>query len=275
MWTRVIAAGAAAVVLVTGGLAFAQEGGDDADRLPAERVILDRLAPLVEEGTIDESQAAAVAEELAPLVRRFRLQQEGERHRARVHGTARRVAEILEVEPEELAAQLEAGATLAEIAAAAGSTAGELVAALLEPLRQRLDEAVADGHLDEARAARMLEQAEERLSRLVDTEHPFRPVLREQRRHRIRTGALHLAGEVLGLPAGELRSRLQAGETLAEVAGSQGVAVDDLVAGLLEPLEQQLEVAVRRGRLSAEQAADRLASAEEQLRTRIAASPTR
>ncbi len=146
---------------------------------------------------------------------------------------------------------------------------------MLVPLRQRLDEAVATGHIDEARAAQTVERSEEQLRRLVDAEHPFRHALREQRRHRLRTGALHLAAGVLGLPAGELRSRLQAGETLAEVAGAQGVAVDDLVGALLEPLEEQLELAVGRGRLTFEQAAERLAAAEEQLRRRIAASPSR
>ena len=67
----------------------------------------------------------------------------------------------------QLAAELRAGKSLAEVATARGTSVDGLEAALVAPLKRKLDRAVAAGRLDAARAAAMLQRAEARIERLV------------------------------------------------------------------------------------------------------------
>jgi hypothetical protein len=59
------------------------------------------------------------------------------------------------------------GGTLAELAGEHGSSGADLVAAMLGVIAERVERAVADGRLDEGRAADLLAQAEQRLTRVV------------------------------------------------------------------------------------------------------------
>jgi polyhydroxyalkanoate synthesis regulator phasin len=71
---------------------------------------------------------------------------------------------------------------------------------------------------------------------------------------------LSVAAETLGLSEDDLRTALEAeGATLASVAGDQGVAVEDLVAALVQAGRERLDEAVAEGRLTQEQADERAA----------------
>jgi hypothetical protein len=67
----------------------------------------------------------------------------------------------------QLATELRAGKSLAQVATARGRSVDGLEAALLAPLKRKLDRAVASGRLESARAATMLERAAKRVERLV------------------------------------------------------------------------------------------------------------
>lgn len=69
---------------------------------------------------------------------------------------------------QQLDAELRAGKSLAQVATARGKSVDGLEAALLAPVKRKLDRAVAAGRLDAARAAAMLARAEARIERLVD-----------------------------------------------------------------------------------------------------------
>ena len=67
----------------------------------------------------------------------------------------------------QLAAELRAGKSLAQVATARGKSVDGLEAALLAPLKRKLDRAVASGRLESARATTMLDRAAKRIERLV------------------------------------------------------------------------------------------------------------
>jgi hypothetical protein len=81
---------------------------------------------------------------------------------------------------------------------------------------------------------------------------------------------LAAAATALGMSEDELRTALEAeGTTLADVAEEQGVAVDDLVAALVTAQEERIAQAVEDGRLTQEEADERLADLEERVTERV------
>ncbi len=157
-----------AVALVTTGIALADTEAVAQDEPVAEGAqeglafagILERLAPLVEDGTITQAQAEAVAEQLAgqPPLRWERGVQ-----------AVRGAAELLGLAPQEIVEALHDGSTLAEIAAANGSSGEELIAYLVGIVDERLTEAVADGRITEEQKAEALEQATDVITTAVNT----------------------------------------------------------------------------------------------------------
>jgi hypothetical protein len=127
--------------------------------------VMEKLGPLVEEGTITQAQAEAVAEVLA----------EGPRHRP--HGPRgaglETVAEFLGISVDDIRAALEEGQTLADVAADNGSSAQALIDELVAEAEERLDQAIADGRLDEAEKADKLAEITERVTDMVNGEFEF------------------------------------------------------------------------------------------------------
>lgn len=69
--------------------------------------------------------------------------------------------------------------------------------------------------------------------------------------------------EALGLEPAELREALAGGATLAEVAEEQGVSTDDLVASLVDDVEERVASALEAERIDEDRADEILAGAEE------------
>jgi hypothetical protein len=78
--------------------------------------------------------------------------------------------------------------------------------------------------------------------------------------------SLDAAAEALGMTADELRTALEAeGTTLAEVAEAEGVEVSALVDALVKWATERIDEAVASGRLTQEQADERIAGLETRL----------
>jgi len=75
--------------------------------------------------------------------------------------------------------------------------------------------------------------------------------------------------EMLGLEVDELRAQLEAGATLAEVAEANGVDADELVDQLVADATERIEDKVAEGRLSEDEAADKLADKAERIEDRV------
>ncbi len=189
--------------------------------------------------------------------------EEGPRHHRRAGRIIGTAAEVIGIEVEELVEQLSVeGATLASVAEANGSSGNAIVAAAVEQLTERLDEAVAEERITQEEADEKLAEAQTRLEELVETENPPLGGRGHGPRGFLRAG-LGEAADVLGLTAEELRSAAQDGTTLAELAEQQGVPVDGVVAALVSPVEERLTEAVADERVTREEADEKLAEATE------------
>jgi len=158
------------------GVALAQSD-DEATTDPATTVeetpirskIVEWLAPLVDEGTIDQSQAEAVADTLSEALPRP--------PGPMGHGieAIREAADFLGLTPEDLVEALRDGQTLADLAVANGSTADALIDHLVGLAEAHLDELVADGRITAEEKADMLEHMTERITASVngDIDRPF------------------------------------------------------------------------------------------------------
>jgi hypothetical protein len=160
----------AAVAVTTVGAALALDDADDALPVgPAAERIAERLQPLVEEGTISADQAEKVAEHLAsepPLRRGFGV-------RPGFHGGVDEIAEFLGMEPEALLDAFRDGATLEDLLADAGKTAGDLADLLVAAMEERFDDLVADGRMTEGEKTEALERAREHLTEMIEEGMPF------------------------------------------------------------------------------------------------------
>src|SRR5215217_1409970 len=70
--------------------------------------------------------------------------------------------------------------------------------------------------------------------------------------------ALEAAAKALGIDVDELRTELQSGKTLAELATAHGIDVQKVIDALTADAEAKLDEAVKAGRLTEEQADSRL-----------------
>ncbi|NNF53155.1 MAG: hypothetical protein HKN03_01805 [Acidimicrobiales bacterium] len=92
---------------------------------------------------------------------------------------------------------------------------------------------------------------------------------RGHHRHGFRAGESEVVTELLGLTEAEIRTEIQAGNTLAEVAEAQGVPTQTLIDALVTEHQEHLDQAVTDGRLTEEEAAERSADLEERVTARV------
>jgi polyhydroxyalkanoate synthesis regulator phasin len=162
--------------LAMSGIALAQvdESTDQAAQNAVTR-IAEKLQPLVDDGTITADQAEAVAEVLADGFRPG-----GRRGDRRPNFGA--IVEFLGMEGDEFRQALQEYDTLADLAAANGSSGSELIAFLVGQVGQRLDQAVADGKLSQAEADEKLAGLTDKITGMVSSEFP--EDAGQRRRHR-------------------------------------------------------------------------------------------
>ena len=140
--------------------------GDRPD--PTER-LQEVLQPLVDDGTITQAQADAVINALQATGPQGRPGGPGRPG----HGAGFAVvAETLGLTEEEVRQAVTDGQTLAELAAANGSSAEELVDAILADIKSHMDEKVAAGELTQEAADAKLAEAEERVTEFVNNTKP-------------------------------------------------------------------------------------------------------
>ena len=86
------------------------------------------------------------------------------------------LTDLLGLDAQELRQQLRDGATLAEIATARGVEPQAVIDEMVAEVRERLDNAVADGHLDQAAADERLAEATEHITQFVNEGFPKPPI---------------------------------------------------------------------------------------------------
>lgn len=133
------------------------------------------LQALVDDGTITAEQADAVASHLVENRPERGERGDGPLGTAFGLGVGSEVlAELLGIDGAELRTQLRNGATLAEIASARGVEVHDVVDELVAELAKRLDNAVENGRIDQARADEKLAGAEAKITERVENGRPRR-----------------------------------------------------------------------------------------------------
>jgi hypothetical protein len=129
-------------------------------------------------------------------------------------------------------------------------------------IEERVNQAIVDGIIDEARGAEILANAEEGLNALLDTtpQKPDRPGPGAVRHH-----FLQIAAETIGITAEELRAAVAGGETVASVAEANGVDPQAVIDAVLAPIFDKLDQAEANGRLTSEEVATKKAAATDRI----------
>jgi hypothetical protein len=141
----------------------------------------------------------------------------------------------------------ESKAIIDDAAKQLGISADKLSNALKTALNDRIDAAVAAGRLTKAEGDALKQ-------RVQSSDFPFFGGLHHGFGH---FGArLDAAASYLGLTPAELRTQLEGGKSLAQVARDRGKSVDGLVDALVADAKQKLDRAVAAGRLTKAQETD-------------------
>ena len=158
---------AAGATILGPGIAGAQ---DDAETQSfgsfAERVS-EALQPLVDDGTIDDSQRDAVVDQLESTRPEDGMRGPGRRgHRGPAFDGE--IAEILGLDGSEITEALRNGESLADLAAANGVDTQDLVDAIVAAAEARVNGALDEGNIDADKAAEILAGAAERAEAVVN-----------------------------------------------------------------------------------------------------------
>jgi polyhydroxyalkanoate synthesis regulator phasin len=147
--------------------------------------------------------------------------------------------------------QEESKAVIDDVAGQLGVSSEKLTDALKQALENRVDAAVAAGRLTK-------EEGDALKAKIAQGDAPlaFGPFFggKHHGHHGFFFGDLSAAATYLGLSEDALRTQLESGKTLAQVAQAQSKSVDDLVTALTDAAKKKLDAAVAAGNLTQAQA---------------------
>ena len=158
------------------------------------------------------------------------------------------VATVLGLTATELRTQLDAGKTLAQVATAQGVAVQRVIDAIVAEKQAYLAQEVASGELTQAQADAKSANITTKVTEMVNTVRPAKPAGGRGGKSQ------EVVATVLGLTATELRTQLDAGKTLAQVATAQGVAVQRVIDAIVAEKQAYLAQEVASGELTQAQA---------------------
>jgi ribosome recycling factor len=170
-------------------------------------------------------------------------------------------ATAIGITPQELRTELQKGQSLAQVAQAHGKTGAAVAQALKDEANKRIDQAVTSGRLTADQANTRKTAVDQRIDQMVNQVMPqggpggggprpgpmgFGPGVMQQ--------GLNTAASVIGISAQDLRTELQKGQSLAQVAQAHGKTGTDVATALKNEANQRIDQAVTNGKLTADQA---------------------
>ncbi len=179
------------------------------------------------------------------------------------------VAEETGLEPQEIVGQVRAGSTLADIITANGGDVNSVVATAIANATEQINTAVSEGRITQEEADTMIASLETVFTNMVNRE-----VRLQAQRHAVERGIIRLAAQETGLSEREIMEQYRAGNSLASILTANGVDVDAFIELAVAQAEERLTQAVENGRLTQEEADERLAQLREELPTRLDEVPT-
>lgn len=181
------------------------------------------------------------------------------------------VAKALGMTEAELKTELQTGKSVAEIATAKNVSLDTIVSVVITAQTDRLKQAVTDGKLTQAQTDTMLANLKLTLPSRLQTkfvagmergrgsrDDQGGPGSRGDKRAQ-RGAQIAVVVKALGITAEELRTELQAGKSVADVAAAKNVSISTIVDAVVAEQTTALKQAVTDGKLTQEQADQRLA----------------
>lgn len=160
-----------------------------------------------------------------------------------------------------------------DVAQRLGITSERLQAAFKASLTARVDAALAAGKLTPEQAAKLKERIAGAKGLGLGVKRGFAAKQRALvKRVGAKTKSLGAAADYLGLTREELRTELQGGKSLAQVATAEGKTVDGLVSAILAPVKERLAKAVSANRLTQQRADELLERLTDRVEKRVARS---
>jgi len=192
----------------------------------------------------------------------------GGKGRAAVVETA---GEELGLSRADLVEELRAGNSIAQVAENQGVDVNDIVSAILGKVSYGFDRAVEKGRMTREQADSRLGNIGERVTTAMERVPDFdgKRAQGKGRGNMGNHGLLVIAAGELGMTPGELLAELRDGRTIAEVAEAQNVNVDDIVDAMVEKAQERTDRAIENGRLSQDEADERLAMFEEKVTERV------
>jgi hypothetical protein len=211
----------------------------------------ERINQAVTEGKLTRERADEMLANLAENVRN--LVTTGARPEGQRSGPVRSAIELSQIlleeaglEAEQVRAAVASGQTIADLIAAAGGNVEAIVDATITEATTRINEAVAAGNLEQARADEMLNNLETAVTNMVNGEGIFN---RDGGMGR----AFPLVNEVAtatGLTSAEVAEQVRNGSTLANILTANGVTVETFVDEQLVQVKTRLDAGVQNGTIS-------------------------
>ncbi len=162
------------------------------------------------------------------------------------------IAQALNMSVGDLQAELLAGKSVAEVAAAKGISLDAIVNAVVAEQKQVLDQAVAAGRLTQAQADTLLANLKATLPGQLQVKYV--PGFGKFGRFGYGLPMMDTIAQALGLTVAELWTELSAGKSVADVAKAKGVDLDKVINAVMEQQTRLVNAAVAAGRLTQAQA---------------------
>jgi len=235
------------------------------EALAEERITQEQADRLL--ANVEENVNAAMTGDLREM-----LQDRGSQNiRERLMVTAMGiVVEATGLDRQEIAEQVRDGATLAELITANGGNVDAVITESVAALTERINEAVANGNLDEDRAAELLENAEQTITEMVNGE--LRERLPDRNSQTAVRAVRQSVSEATGLNQREIQQALRDGATLESLLTDNGVDVDVFTTEQTAAFEARVNEAVANGNLTEDRAATLIDGFAERLDTLLTRS---
>lgn len=152
-------------------------------------------------------------------------------------------ATILSVEPSAVQEALKAGKTLSAFAVEKGLTEADFVAKLVAAETTAVNAEVTAGKLTQDQADKMLSDLSDRITKQVQSTRPEGGPEGRGGDHRGPGffGNPEAVTQILGMTQEELRTELEAGKSLAEVASAKGISEDDLISKIKDSMTDSIK----------------------------------
>jgi hypothetical protein len=176
--------------------------------------------------------------------------------RRAIAGGLKVAADAIGITRAQLATELKAGKSIAEVATAHDKTAQSVVDALVAAGTKRINAAKDEGKITGEQAQTALEKLPARAEQAVNAKAGDRKARKHRARvRRLAGGALRTAAGVINIEPKALLAELRSGKTIAEVATAKGKTPQAVIDAIVAAGSERIDTAHDNHKLTDEQAA--------------------